>query len=74
MDIHLRELQIINSQLIPISKVYLFDLNGKLIQVFENIETEKEVRLKLKSFSAGVYIVKMISNDKTITRKIIIPK
>jgi len=70
----LHEIQILNSQLIPISELYLFDLNGKLIQVFKNIETEKEVRLKLKNFSAGVYIIKLISNDRTITRKIIIPK
>jgi len=71
---NLRELQILNSHLIPISKVYLFDLNGKLLQVFEEIETEKEVRLKLKNYSAGVYVIKLMSSDKTITKKIIIPK
>jgi hypothetical protein len=68
------EMMVLNPQELSISAIYLFDLNGKLLYVFEDMPSEKEIILKVGSFSEGIYILKMHTDNEIITRKIIIKK
>jgi hypothetical protein len=68
------ELQILNSSEIPINHVYLYNLEGKLLEEHESIQSSKEVRIGIKNYKSGVYIVKLKTENETITKKIIITK
>ena len=67
-----RQIQIWNPDQIEISNLYLFDLNGNLLEDYDQISNEKEIILPVRGYSSGVYIVKMFAKDKVITKKIII--
>ena len=66
------EMMVLNPKELEISAIYLFDMNGKLLSVFDEVPTEKEIRLKVNNFSNGTYILKMHTEDQIINRKIII--
>jgi len=68
------EMMVLNPQELQISAIYLFDLNGKLLSVFDEIPTEKQIRLKVNNFSDGIYVLKMHTEDQIVTRKIVIKK
>lgn len=51
-----------------IYKVYLYDLNGKLLDTFNNNKFE------LKNYVNGLYVLKIISASKNVYKKIIIKK
>jgi hypothetical protein len=68
------EMMVLNPQELSISAIYLFDLNGKLLHVFEGMPSEKEMILKVGNFSEGIYILKMHTDEEIITRKIIMKK
>ncbi|QED36231.1 T9SS type A sorting domain-containing protein [Antarcticibacterium arcticum] len=67
-----RQIQILNPEQIEISNLYLFDLNGNLLEDYDQITNEKEIILPVRGYSSGVYILKMYVSDKVITKKIII--
>jgi len=66
------EIQVLNPDLLSVSNVYIFDLNGKQVESYEKLPMEKEVRLKVRNFSSGVYIVKIHLKERVISKKIII--
>ena len=53
----------------PEGKVMIFDVNGKLIQ--ETIIIEKEIKVSVSSLPKGQYIIQVVSNSKTGTKKFI---
>ncbi|MCM4158599.1 T9SS type A sorting domain-containing protein [Antarcticibacterium flavum] len=69
---NVRELQILNPDQIPLNDLHLFDVNGNLITTYRNVSHEKEVRLPVRSYSSGVYIIKLYGENTVITKKIII--
>ncbi len=66
------EMMVLNPKELSISAIYLFDLNGKLLSVFDDIPSEKEINLKIANFSEGIYILRMHTDNEIVTRKIII--
>jgi hypothetical protein len=54
------------------AELQLYDLNGRLIvsQTCE-LDTKEEQQLNLSDLPSGIYILKLISNDVTLTEKII---
>jgi hypothetical protein len=45
-----------------IKKIELFDLNGRKLAAFQS-QYQNEIRLDLNSFSNGIYLLKLISNE-----------
>ena len=68
----LREIQIMNPDKLIITSVYLFDLNGNLIENYTNIPQNKEINLMVGNYSSGVYLLKVYAEGKIISKKIII--
>ena len=66
------EIQILNSEEVAISNLYLYNLNGKLLEDHSTLQNGKEVRVGIKNYPSGVYIVKLKTDKKIITEKIII--
>jgi len=64
-------MMVLNPKELRISAIYLFDLNGKLLSVFDDVPCEKEIILKVANFSEGIYILKMHTDNEIVTRKII---
>jgi hypothetical protein len=69
---NLREIQILNPDKLIITSVFLFDLNGNLIENYTNIPQHKEIKLKVGNYSSGVYLLKVYAEGKIIRKKIII--
>ncbi|MEP6260935.1 MAG: PKD-like domain-containing protein [Gillisia sp.] len=67
-----RQIQIWNPEQIEISNLYLFDLNGNMLEDYDQITNEKEIILPVRGYSSGVYILKLYAKDKVISKKIII--
>lgn len=68
----LRQIRIINPEEMAITGVYLFGLNGNLIDSYGNLPNEKEVKLNVASYATGVYLIKVYAQGKIVTKKIII--
>ncbi len=68
------EMMVLNPQELRIDAIYLYDLNGKLLNVFDDVPSEKEIVLKIANFSDGIYVLKMHTDNEIVTRKIIIRK
>jgi hypothetical protein len=66
-----REVLIKNPELLEISRVYLNNMLGQQVHVYYNIPKDREVNLPVQRFSAGVYIVKMHTEQGIIARKVI---
>ena len=66
------EIQILNSEEMELTHLYLFNLDGKLLEEHKPISNSKEIRIGIKNYPSGVYIVKLEAENKTITKKIII--
>jgi hypothetical protein len=69
---NLREIQILNPDRLIITSVYLFDLNGNLIEDYTNIPHNQEINLRVRNYSSGVYLLKVYAEGKIISKKIII--
>jgi len=69
---NLREIQIMNPDRLIITSVYLFDLNGNLIEDYTNIPHNQEINLRVRNYSSGVYLLKVYAEGKIISKKIII--
>ena len=68
------EMMVLNPRKLEISVIHLFDLNGKLLEIYDEVPSEAEIRLKVSNYSEGIYILKMHTDKDIITRKIIIKK
>jgi hypothetical protein len=57
--------------------IYLFDTTGKLI-VRKSISKENNsgdlIRIGSNNLSSGIYLVKIITNNKAVTKKVIVEK
>lgn len=67
-----RQVKISNFDLLEVDKVMVFDMGGKLIQIFDELPTEEEIRLGMQPVRSGVYIVKVFSEKGITDKKIII--
>ena len=66
-----RELRILNPELIPLSKIIIFDMNGKRIQEFDNIPLQKENIMNTRPVRTSIYIVKVIAKNGSGSKKFI---
>ena len=67
-----KQVKISNFDLLEVDKVMIFDLGGKLIQVFDELPTEKEILLGMRPVRSGVYIVKVFCENGICNKKIIV--
>ena len=67
-----KQIKISNFDLVDVDKVMVFDMGGKLIQVFDELPTIEEIRLGIMPVRSGVYIVKVIGEQGVTDKKIII--
>ena len=64
-------LMLYNTQNKDITSLELYDVTGKLIIKKENIGTVSEYKISTSSYSTGVYVVKLATNDNlSISKKI----
>ncbi|MDX1543178.1 MAG: T9SS type A sorting domain-containing protein, partial [Christiangramia sp.] len=68
-----KEIAIANPDLLQIEHVQLFSMSGQVIKSFEDIQSEKSIRLKVeRPLSSAVYIVKVFTSENKYSRKVII--
>jgi hypothetical protein len=67
-----RELAILNPSKFKIERIVIYDMLGQIIQEYQNISNEKEVRLPVREFPAAVYAIKLYSGNKEISKNIIL--
>ena len=67
-----REVVIRNPEMIKIERIYLNNLLGQQLHVYYDIPVEKEIRLPVKRFSSGIYIVRLQTEKGIVTKKIIL--
>lgn len=67
-----REVLIRNPKLHKISKVYLSNILGQQIHVYNDILKQNEIRLPVSRFNAGIYVVKLHFENRIITKKVIL--
>jgi len=67
-----REIAVLNPSKFKIERVVIYDMLGQIIQEYQNISNEKEVRLPVREFSAAVYAIKLYSGNKEISKSIIL--
>ncbi len=57
---------------LPIDTIEISDITGKKIDILKNIKTtDNETQLDLTALNAGIYFVRITSNNQTTTKKII---
>jgi len=62
----------LNPSKFKIERVVIYDMLGQIIQEYQNISNEKEVRLPVREFPAAVYAIKLYSGKKEISKSIIL--
>ncbi|MCM8569045.1 T9SS type A sorting domain-containing protein [Gramella jeungdoensis] len=67
-----RQIKISNEDLLEVSGVMIFDMNGRLIQEFDGLPTEKEILLGMRPVRSGIYIVKVFCENAYCDKKIIV--
>ena len=67
-----RELAVLNPSKFEIQRIVIYDMLGKIIQEYQNVSNEKDVRLPVKEFPAAVYAIKLYSGNKEISKSIIL--
>ncbi|MCY2688399.1 Ig-like domain-containing protein [Salinimicrobium sp. TH3] len=67
-----REIIIKNPELLEISRVYLNNMLGQQVHVYYNIPLERRIPLPVQRFSAGVYVVKVHTEQGIIVKKVIL--
>ncbi|MDR3287658.1 MAG: endonuclease [Prevotellaceae bacterium] len=53
-----------------IKKVLVFNLNGILVQSFDNAANQPEVQIPF--YQSGIYIIKVLGNDFEVNRKVVV--
>ncbi|TBW30376.1 LamG-like jellyroll fold domain-containing protein [Gramella sp. KN1008] len=67
-----KEIMIANESMLDVSKVMIFDMNGKLVQEFDEFPSQREILLGMRPVRAGVYIIKVFSENAVSNKKIIV--
>ncbi len=65
------ELIVKNPDLQVITQITLHGMSGQVIEIYENIPTQKETRLPVRNYSSSVYLVKMFTENGIIHKKLI---
>ncbi|MBS1534406.1 MAG: T9SS type A sorting domain-containing protein [Bacteroidetes bacterium] len=52
-----------------IISIQIFDINGR--EIFNSFHNEKSIQLNLKSFSSGIYLIRITSNNRSEIHKLI---
>jgi len=64
------------SGVLIVSDVHIYDVTGKLVKLVkifnENISTSSTTQIDISSLQSGVYFVKLIGEEKDITKKLIV--
>lgn len=67
------QLRILNPNLHEISSIYIYDILGKSVVRRKRLPNYKEHQISTKTFSNGIYVVKItLENKEAITKKVII--
>jgi len=66
-----RSLTLQSNQSISISKIEVFDILGKLTITNENTVSQ-DVKLDFNNHSNGVYLIKIVSNNKQFVKKVVV--
>jgi hypothetical protein len=56
---------------LPVKEIEIFDVSGKLIKEI-NLSSAKEPKISLKGIKSGVYLLKIKTENKEFTKKLII--
>ncbi|NJW51918.1 T9SS type A sorting domain-containing protein [Salinimicrobium oceani] len=67
-----RNILLKNPELVEVDRVYLNNMLGQQVHVYYNVPLDREVELPVNRFSAGVYIVKVHTEQGTFTKKVIL--
>jgi len=67
-----REIAVLNPSKFKIERIVIYDMLGQIIQEYQNIPNEKEVKLPVREFPAAVYAIKLYSGNKEISKSIIL--
>jgi len=67
-----RELAVLNPSKFEIERIVIYDMLGQIIQEYQNVSNEKDVRLPVREFPAAVYAIKLYSGNKEISKSIIL--
>jgi large repetitive protein len=67
-----RNILLINPELIKINRVYLNNILGQQVHVYFDVPLERKIELPVNRFNAGVYIVKVHSENGVFTKKVIL--
>ena len=63
---------LMNSKLIDLNSAELFNILGQSVIRFDNIKNENYQELKTNKLTSGSYILKLMSNEGTISKKVLI--
>ena len=67
------ELTVLNPTLLDVKGISLYDINGKQVFNYSNLELQNKYRFSTKSLSDGVYVASLdLGNAKVITKKVIV--
>jgi photosystem II stability/assembly factor-like uncharacterized protein len=62
---------VIKSKQYPIESVYLYDSNGRILRSMQD-KSVGEYKINVTDLNSGVYLIKILSNNQVINRKVII--
>ena len=67
------ELTVLNPTLLEVKGISLYDINGKQVFNYSNLELQNKYSFSTKSLSDGVYVASLdLGNAKVITKKVIV--
>ncbi|GHA27426.1 hypothetical protein GCM10007103_06010 [Salinimicrobium marinum] len=67
-----RQLIIHNPAFIEIEKVYINNLLGQELFIYDNIENQKQIKLSVTKFTPGVYLARIHSEKGILTKQIML--
>ena len=69
------EISLFNPDLMNVDLVELYSISGQKIKTFKDVPSEESILLRInQKLSSAVYIVKVYSGEKVISKKVIITK
>ncbi|MGA9591137.1 MAG: LamG-like jellyroll fold domain-containing protein, partial [Salegentibacter sp.] len=67
------QIKLDNPELLPIEKISVYNIAGQLVETFSDVDTKKSLLLDLKKpLSSAIYIIKVFSEDESVSKKIIV--
>lgn len=66
------EVKLSNNQGKPLSKVIIYDSNGRVIKTIKSINNDSELLIDVSGFSSGIYLIKVFDENNSSIKKLII--